>query len=89
MARALTQQPRAMILDEPTNHLDIQYQLQLLQTVRALDIEIFAAMHDLNLALAYCDQDLCHEPGPHRGQRASGPGPHRRAHPPGVPMWRP
>ena len=23
MARALTQQPRAMILDEPTNHLDI------------------------------------------------------------------
>ena len=56
MARALTQQPRAMILDEPTNHLDIQYQLQLLQTVRALDIEIFAAMHDLNLALAYCDK---------------------------------
>ena len=56
MARALTQQPRSMILDEPTNHLDIQYQLQLLQTVRALDIEIFAAMHDLNLALAYCDK---------------------------------
>ncbi len=56
MARALTQQPRAMILDEPTNHLDIQYQLQLLQTVRSLGIEVFAAMHDLNLALAYCDK---------------------------------
>lgn len=56
MARALTQQPQAMILDEPTNHLDIQYQIQLLQTVRGLGIEVFAAMHDLNLALAYCDK---------------------------------
>lgn len=56
MARVLTQQPKAMILDEPTNHLDIQYQIQLLQTVRRLGIEVFAAIHDLNLALAYCDK---------------------------------
>lgn len=39
MARALTQQPEALILDEPTNHLDIQYQLQILQIVKGLDIE--------------------------------------------------
>ena len=34
MARALTQQPEALILDEPTNHLDIQYQLQILRVVK-------------------------------------------------------
>lgn len=55
MARALTQQPEALILDEPTNHLDIQYQLQILQIVKGLGIEVFAAMHDLNLAISYCD----------------------------------
>lgn len=56
MARALTAQPKALILDEPTNHLDIQYQISLLELVRQLDIEVFAAMHDLNLAATYCDQ---------------------------------
>lgn len=55
MARALTAQPKALILDEPTNHLDIQYQISLLELVKGLDIEVFAAMHDLNLAAAYCD----------------------------------
>ena len=55
MARALTQQPEVLILDEPTNHLDIQYQLQLLGLVKSLGIEVFAAMHDLNLAAAVCD----------------------------------
>ncbi|MEA4892516.1 MAG: ABC transporter ATP-binding protein [Peptococcaceae bacterium] len=54
IARALTQQPDALILDEPTNHLDIQYQIQLLETVKGLGIEVFAAMHDLNLAACYC-----------------------------------
>ena len=49
------QQPEALILDEPTNHLDIQYQLQILRVVKSLGIEVFAAMHDLNLAIDYCD----------------------------------
>ena len=44
-----------LILDEPTNHLDIQYQLQILRVVKSLGIEVFAAMHDLNLAIDYCD----------------------------------
>lgn len=56
MARVLTQEPKALILDEPTNHLDIQYQIQLLRTVKSLKVEIFAAMHDLNLAATYCDK---------------------------------
>lgn len=56
MARALTAQPKALILDEPTNHLDIQYQISLLELVKRLNIEVFAAMHDLNLAAIYCDR---------------------------------
>ena len=56
MARTLTAQPKALILDEPTNHLDIQYQISLLELVKELKIEVFAAMHDLNLAAAYCDR---------------------------------
>ena len=56
IARALTGQPRALILDEPTNHLDIHYQISLLDIVKKLGIEIFSAMHDLNLAAAYCDK---------------------------------
>lgn len=56
IARALTGQPKMLILDEPTNHLDIHYQISLLELVSGLNIEILAAMHDLNLAAAYCDR---------------------------------
>ena len=56
LARALAQQPSVLVLDEPTNHLDIGTQLGLLELVRGLDITVLAALHDLNLAAAYCDQ---------------------------------
>lgn len=56
MARALAQQPKALLLDEPTNHLDIQYQLLLMDMVRALPLSVFAVVHDLNLAATYCDR---------------------------------
>ncbi|WP_084469980.1 ABC transporter ATP-binding protein [Jiangella gansuensis] len=55
LARALTQQPSLLLLDEPTNHLDIHYQLALLSFVRDLGVTSLAALHDLNLAAAYCD----------------------------------
>ena len=55
IARALTGQPKALVLDEPTNHLDIKYQINLMDLVKKLDIEVFAAIHDLNLAAHYCD----------------------------------
>lgn len=55
LARVLAQQPQFLILDEPTNHLDIKYQLQILNIVRGLGIGILAALHDLELAAAYCD----------------------------------
>lgn len=56
LARALTQQPKCLILDEPTNHLDIKYQLQLMRIVKSLNIEVIAAIHDLNIAAMYCDK---------------------------------
>lgn len=58
VARALAQQTDVLILDEPTNHLDIEHQLQLMDLIRDLPITIIAALHDLNLAAAYCDELL-------------------------------
>ncbi|WP_055525640.1 ABC transporter ATP-binding protein [Streptomyces graminilatus] len=56
LARALAQQGRLLVLDEPTNHLDIGTQLDLLELVRDLGVTTLAALHDLNLAAAYCDR---------------------------------
>lgn len=56
LARALAQETDCLILDEPTNHLDIKYQLQLMNIVKNLDIEVIAAIHDLNIASMYCDK---------------------------------
>ena len=63
IARALVQQPDLMLLDEPTNHLDIQYQHQVLQLVRQLNISVLACLHDLNLAALYCDKILLLQQG--------------------------
>ena len=56
LARALTQQPDVLMLDEPTNHLDLAHQIDLLATVRALGLTTVAALHDLDLAAAFCDR---------------------------------
>ncbi len=56
IARALAQESRVLVLDEPTNHLDIRYQLEILELVRSLDVTTITALHDLNLAAAYCDR---------------------------------
>jgi iron complex transport system ATP-binding protein len=58
LARALAQQPRVLVLDEPLNHLDIRHQLDALLLVRGLGITTVLAVHDLGLALRYCDR-LC------------------------------
>ena len=59
-ARALAQQPRALLLDEPTSFLDIRYQVELYDMVRTLvkeqGITVLTALHDLNLAAEYCDR---------------------------------
>lgn len=56
LARALAQQTPVLVLDEPTNHLDVSAQLQLLDLLARLPATVVAALHDLNLAAAYCDE---------------------------------
>lgn len=56
LARALAQQTPALILDEPTNHLDITHQLLLMKLVKKLDVTVISAIHDLNIAAAFCDK---------------------------------
>lgn len=55
LARALAQEPALLLLDEPTNHLDLRHQLEFLARVRGLGLTVVAALHDLELAAAYCD----------------------------------
>lgn len=58
-ARALAQQPGALLLDEPTSFLDIRYQVELYDMVRELaeeGVSVLTALHDLNLAAEYCDR---------------------------------
>lgn len=55
LARALAQQTPVLVLDEPSNHLDISHQHELMTTVRGLGGTVIAALHDLNLAVQYCD----------------------------------
>ena len=62
LARALAQEPRLLLLDEPTNHLDVNAQLRTLALVRDLahtgGLAVVAALHDLNLAMAFADHVL-------------------------------
>jgi iron complex transport system ATP-binding protein len=56
IARALAQQAPLLLLDEPTNHLDVRHQYEILNLVRALGLTVLAALHDLDLALQFCDR---------------------------------
>jgi iron complex transport system ATP-binding protein len=58
LAKAIAQEPSLLVLDEPTNHLDIRAQLATLALLREIAAEgttVLAALHDLNLASAWCD----------------------------------
>jgi iron complex transport system ATP-binding protein len=63
VARALAQEPRLLVLDEPTNHLDVRHQLAILALIRRLGCTVLAALHDLNLAAAFCDRLVLLEDG--------------------------
>lgn len=56
LARALVQEAELLILDEVTNHLDIGYQYKVLEILKGLNMTIISAIHDLNLAMKFCDQ---------------------------------
>ena len=63
IAKTLAQQAPLMLLDEPTNHLDVKYKLALMKTLRAYGGTVVMVLHDLSLAVAYCDDVLVMKQG--------------------------
>ncbi|TFG13743.1 ABC transporter ATP-binding protein [Candidatus Thorarchaeota archaeon] len=59
IGRALAQQPNILLLDEPTSNLDLKHQLEVLKLIRNQTrdgLSAVMALHNLNLALKFCDR---------------------------------
>lgn len=61
-ATLLVQQTPVILLDEPSNHLDLRHQVSIMQMIREHGLQqggiALAALHDINLAMAYCSHVL-------------------------------
>ena len=56
IAGAFARNPELIVLDEPTNHLDIGYQFLILDMMKQRKgVTVFTSMHDMNMAMQYCD----------------------------------
>jgi iron complex transport system ATP-binding protein len=62
IARAVAQCPKILLLDEPTSSMDLYNQHEVMQIAQQLaekdGITVIVVIHDLNLALRYCDRFL-------------------------------
>jgi iron complex transport system ATP-binding protein len=62
IACLLAQDPQLLLLDEPTNHLDIHHQIRMLELLQEQVAHngraLLLVMHDLNLAVRYCNRFL-------------------------------
>lgn len=61
IARALAQQPRALVLDEPTNSLDIRHEMAILELLRRsadAGLTVIVVTHGLDLAARFADRML-------------------------------
>lgn len=60
VARALAQSTEVLILDEPTASLDVRHAIDIMQALRYRvdndSVTVIGAIHDLDLAAAYCDE---------------------------------
>lgn len=67
LAMALAQETGILLLDEITTYLDIHYQMEILHLVRTLNrekhITVILVLHDINLALEFCDEAVIMKDG--------------------------
>ncbi len=67
IARMIASRAQIMLLDEPTSNLDIRYQLETLRLikdiVRPKGHAAVVAIHDLDMAMRYCDRILLLDKG--------------------------
>lgn len=60
IARAIAQEAKMLLLDEPTSNLDIRYQYEVMnlvqEIVKSRCVSACVIVHDLDLALRYCDR---------------------------------
>lgn len=60
LAMLVAQNSRCLLLDEPTSALDIAHQVEVLALIQRLSRErgltVIAVLHDINMAVRYCDR---------------------------------